>query len=115
MTMTLQQYSQQALTTMLKTHEYGDVSAKLTAQVLGLLGESGEIAEKFKKIIRDKDGKLSPEEIEEILKELGDVLWYVNAISNLLGSDLETVASLNIDKVTSRKARGVSHGSGDNR
>lgn len=87
----------------------------LLSQVLGLVGESGEIADKFKKLIRDKKGELSDEAKREILKELGDVLWYVNTISSLLGSSLDEVAQNNLDKVLSRKARGVIQGSGDNR
>lgn len=113
--MKIDEYSQQALTTLLGEHAYGDIEPKLLDQVLGLVGESGEIAEKFKKLIRDKKGKVSDEDRQEILKELGDVLWYVNTISTLLGSNLEDVAQKNLDKVLSRKERGVTMGSGDNR
>jgi len=84
-------------------------------QVFGLVGESGEVAEKFKKLIRDKNGQMLPEDKEEIIKELGDVLWYVNSLSILLGSSLEAVAQKNLDKVLSRKERGATQGSGDNR
>jgi NTP pyrophosphatase (non-canonical NTP hydrolase) len=87
----------------------------LISQIFGLVGESGEVAEKFKKIIRDKQGALSGEDKAEILKELGDILWYVNSVASLLGSSLEEVAMKNLDKVLSRKARGVTKGSGDNR
>ena len=85
------------------------------AQVLGLVGESGEVAEKFKKLIRDKQGRISEEDKAEILKELGDILWYVNAVSHLLGSSLEEVASNNLSKVLARKEQGKLAGSGDNR
>ncbi|MBQ2659672.1 hypothetical protein IJF85_01715, partial [Candidatus Saccharibacteria bacterium] len=47
-------------------------------KVLGLTGEAGETADKFKKIIRDKSGQISDEDRYEISKELGDVLWYVS-------------------------------------
>lgn len=73
------------------------------------------MAEKFKKLIRNKAGKLSEEDTQEILKELGDILWYINSVATLLGSDLEAVAQQNLDKVLSRKSRGLSRGSGDNR
>lgn len=43
---------------------------------LGLIGEIGEVAEKLKKIIRDKNRIISFEDKEEIKKELGDVFWY---------------------------------------
>lgn len=113
--MTIKEYQTQAFTTLTTDHAYGDISAQLMAQLLGLVGESGEVAEKVKKILRDKDGKLSDEDRQELLKELGDILWYVNAVSQLLGSDLETVAQKNLEKVLSRKARGVTKGKGDNR
>lgn len=92
-----------------------DMDATLIAQVFGLVGESGEVAEKFKKIIRDKKGQISDEDRAEILKELGDILWYVNAVAHLLDSNLEEVATSNLEKVLSRKQRGVQAGSGDNR
>ena len=92
-----------------------DIDATLIAQVFGLVGESGEVAEKFKKLIRDKKGEISSEDKAEILKELGDILWYVNAVAHLLDSSLEEVASKNLDKVLSRKQRGATTGSGDNR
>lgn len=96
-------------------HAFGDMKPELVSQVLGLVGESGEVADKFKKLIRDKNGALDPADIHEILKELGDVLWYVNSISYLLGSNLEEVAQQNLDKLLSRKSRGQLSGSGDNR
>lgn len=111
----MDEYSIKALSTLTAAHAYGDVSAELMAQVLGLVGESGEIAEKFKKILRDKAGKLSDEDKAELLKELGDVLWYVNSVAYLLGGTLDNVAKANIDKLASRKARGKISGSGDNR
>lgn len=113
--MTLNEYQTQAFSTLTTDHAYGDISAQLMAQLLGLVGESGEVAEKVKKILRDKDGKLSEDDTGELLKELGDILWYVNAVSQLLGSDLETVARMNLAKVLSRKSRGVTKGQGDNR
>ena len=85
------------------------------AQLLGLVGETGEIAEKFKKIYRDKGGELSEEDKLEITKELGDVLWYVSAVSTYLGISLQNVADQNIEKLLSRKKRDALKGSGDNR
>lgn len=100
---------------MTHDHAYGDISPQLMASILGLSDESGEVLGKFKKLLRDKDGKLSAEDKKEILKEIGDVLWYVNSISHLLDSSLEEVAKMNNEKLLSRKARGVVKGSGDNR
>lgn len=113
--MQLKDYSDQALSTLLGEHDIVDMDATLLSQVFGLVGESGEVAEKFKKLIRDKKGEISEADKQEIIKELGDILWYVNSVSALLGSSLEEVAKKNLDKVLSRKERGVTHGSGDNR
>lgn len=113
--MNFNEYQKKAISTLTSDHTYGEISAELMAQILGLVGESGEVAEKFKKIIRDKKGELSAEDKKELLKELGDILWYVNAVSVLLGSSLSEVAEANLEKVLSRKSRGVTKGSGDNR
>lgn len=113
--MTFNEYQTQAFSTLTTDHAYGDISPQLMAQLLGLVGESGEVAEKVKKVLRDKNGVLSADDTKELLKELGDVLWYVNAVSQLLGSSLEEVAQANLEKVLSRKARGVTKGHGDNR
>ncbi len=83
--------------------------------ILGLCGETGEVAEKLKKIKRDKQGVFDDASKAEIIKELGDVVWYVTNIAQSLGSNLEEVMSVNIEKVNSRRERGVMNGSGDNR
>jgi NTP pyrophosphatase (non-canonical NTP hydrolase) len=113
--MTIEEYQSQAITTLVSDHSYGDLSAQLISQLFGLVGESGEVAEKVKKLLRDKQGNLSNEDKAELLKELGDILWYINSVSHLLGSSLEEVAQANLDKVLSRKSRGVTKGNGDNR
>lgn len=113
--MTFDEYQEKAISTLTSTHDYGDITPELMAQVLGLVGESGEVAEKFKKLVRDKQGALSDDDRKEIIKELGDILWYVNAVAVLLGGSISDVAETNLDKVLSRKSRGVTHGSGDNR
>ncbi|QCT40994.1 nucleoside triphosphate pyrophosphohydrolase family protein [Candidatus Saccharibacteria bacterium oral taxon 488] len=113
--MTIDEYAKKAIATLIGTHEYGEIDARLMAQVLGLVGESGEVAEKFKKLVRDKQGILTDDDRTEILKELGDVLWYVNAVAHLLGSSLEEVAQMNNQKLASRQARQQLHGRGDNR
>lgn len=85
------------------------------AKLLGLSGEAGEVAEKFKKIIRDQNGQITPENKAEIQKELGDVLWYLATIARYLDIPLEDIAITNIEKLSSRQSRGKINGSGDNR
>ena len=84
-------------------------------KVLGLAGEAGETADKFKKILRDKDGLISEEDRTAIIKELGDTLWYIAAIARYLDMPLSEVASTNLDKLESRTQRGTMHGEGDER
>ncbi len=82
---------------------------------LGLSGETGEIAEKIKKVLRDSEGSVSEKTKQELEKELGDVLWYLSQLATELGLSLDEIASLNIEKLKSRQKRGEVHGSGDNR
>jgi len=94
---------------------YPNKGNNLIYPVLGIAGEAGEVAEKVKKLIRDSDGVPTDEWKRELMKELGDVLWYVSAIATELGYSLENVAEFNILKLSSRKDRDMLHGSGDNR
>ena len=87
----------------------------LIEKVMGLPGEAGETIDKFKKIIRDKNGMISLSDKEEIKKELGDVLWYVTMIAEYLEIPLSEVANANLEKLESRYVRNKIHGSGDNR
>ena len=112
MTMNIDDYQQQALTTVLSS---GDEFKDLMHWVLGLNGEAGEVAEKLKKILRDKDCVVSDADKTEMAKELGDVLWYLAVFAHDLGVPLSEIAQANLDKLKSRKARGMLGGSGDNR
>jgi NTP pyrophosphatase (non-canonical NTP hydrolase) len=82
---------------------------------MGLVGEAGEIANKVKKIIRDKKCCVSQSDIDDLTKELGDVLWYVSELASQLGKSLSTVAKGNIDKLSKRKEAGTLQGNGDDR
>ena len=84
---------------------------RLVENTLGLVGEAGEVAEKIKKYIRD-DTKVSQ---KDIIKELGDVVFYATALANYFYSNLPEVLETNMDKLNSRAKRGVIKGSGDNR
>lgn len=86
-------------------------SDRLVENTLGLVGEAGEVAEKIKKLIRDS----SRFQNEEIMKELGDVVFYATALANIYGRGLQEVLELNIQKLDDRQKRGKLKGSGDNR
>jgi len=114
--MQISDYSTQAISTDLYDKEGQAIdSHAMLEKVLGLVGEAGEVAEKFKKILRDKNGQATPEDKKELAKELGDILWYINSVGIYLGFSLEEIAQNNLDKVLSRRERGVTQGSGDNR
>lgn len=98
-----------------KTAIYPKLGKNFLYPTIGLFGECGEIAEKIKKIIRDKHNKVSKADKMEIKKELGDVLWYISALCSELKLSLNDVAESNISKLQSRKNRNLLHGDGDNR
>ena len=82
---------------------------------LGLAGEAGEVCEHIKKAIRDDGGIVSEERRRKLRKEIGDVLWYVAALSSELGLQMSDVARANIEKLADRHERGVLSGEGDER
>ena len=84
-------------------------------KILSLVGEAGEVAEKYKKIIRDKKGIISKQDKQEIVKELGDVLWYVAVRAYYLEESFDDLAKINLDKLAMRKKQSKLTGSGDNR
>jgi NTP pyrophosphatase (non-canonical NTP hydrolase) len=98
-----------------KTAIYPNLNNNFIYPLLGLVGESGEITEKIKKIIRDKDYKISDYDKQELSKELGDVLWYLANLASELKLNLNEIAELNLSKLEDRKNRNVIHGNGDNR
>jgi NTP pyrophosphatase (non-canonical NTP hydrolase) len=83
---------------------------RIVYPALGLAGEAGEAVEHVKKSLRD--GVLNR---DSLIRELGDVLWYVAALARDIDCSLSEIAAGNIDKLTSRASRGVIGGSGDNR
>lgn len=74
------------------------------ANALG--GEAGELQNLVKKVYRDNSGKIQEDRREEMIDELGDVLWYVAAIASELQINLSEVAYKNrlktIQKVKDR-------------
>lgn len=84
---------------------------------LGLTGEAGEVAEKVKKLIRSGRSvrDLTRTESEEIVKELGDVQWYLAILAADLGVTLEHVMERNLAKLSDRRDRKMLEGNGDNR
>lgn len=121
--MKLNEYQTKAMETCV------DKSANTAYMLTGLTAEVGEINDKVAKWIRKGEARFesnylvfSTSEnnerkvyIGELVKELGDVLWFVAGLATRLGVSLEDVAQMNIQKLASRKKRGVIVGEGDNR
>ncbi len=101
------------------TAKYPNVGDNLPYLGLGIAGESGEVADKIKKFIRDTEftsvSDLTSEQKMPVAVELGDVLWYISQLATELGFTLEEVATMNIEKLYSRMDRAKLGGSGDNR
>ena len=98
-----------------KTAIYPNKDKNFIYPTLGLVGESGEVAEKVKKILRDKNNSFDYESKIAIKKELGDVLWYLSNLCDELDFSLNEVAEENLEKLNSRLSRGKISGSGDDR
>jgi|TARA_A100001011_G_C14179047_1_gene785963 NTP pyrophosphatase (non-canonical NTP hydrolase) len=79
---------------------------------LGLVGEAGEVANKVKKLIRDKKVL---HDTTVISSEIGDVMWYCAMLADYLDVNLGKIMDDNLDKLKSRKQRGTLGGTGDNR
>ncbi len=109
--MLLNDYQQQSR----QTARYPDVGNNLIYPTLGLTGEAGEVSDKVKKLIRDREGVVDERFTEDLALELGDVLWYVAQLATELGLSLEEVASANLRKLQSRSHRGTLQGEGDHR
>ncbi len=106
-------YQKKALETALHGEKY-----KIIYPALGLGNEAGEVLGKIKKWLRGDDGpdgKMSDERKAALKDEMGDVLWYLAVLARDLNIDLGDIAQVNIDKLQSRKKRGVLKGDGDKR
>ena len=105
------QYQKHAL----ETAVYPNIGQNIIYPALGLTGEAGEVSELIKKMIRDDGGQLTEQRREKLLKELGDVLWYVAVVAHEAGLMLGDVAQVNLDKLSRRKSEGKITGSGSDR
>lgn len=108
--MTLDEYQQTALSTAIYPHD-----REIPYLALALCGEAGEVADKVKKVLRDKGGQYFAPDIHAIALELGDVLWYAANLAQVLGYKLSDIARLNKEKINGRIERGTLHGAGDER
>lgn len=120
--MTLNDYQERAMETCMPSCD------NFSYMMLNLIGELGEFAGKVAKMKRKgqveiNGGDLCPQMSviewnyvqDELMKEAGDILWQLSGLCEVMGWKLDDVAQMNLDKLASRKARGVIDGNGDNR
>jgi len=98
-----------------ETAKYPNLGSNNIYPTLGLVGEAGEVAEKVKKVIRDKNSIFDEESKLAIKKELGDVLWYLSNLCTEFDFSLDEVALNNLEKLKLRADKGRISGSGDDR
>lgn len=108
--LTFDKYHHLAMTTKKYSGKY-----RLTYPTLGLVGEAGEVANKVKKVFRDDDGKFTEKRRDDIVNELGDILWYIAALADDMGVPLDVIARQNIEKLLKRDQEGTLQGEGDDR
>ena len=82
---------------------------------LKMNGEAGEFAEHLGKAMRDEGGAITDSRHTLLVKEIGDVLWYLAAACRELNVTLEQAAQINMDKLADRNNRNKLQGSGDAR
>ena len=97
------------------TAQYPNLGSNYIYPTLGLVGEAGEVAEKVKKVIRDKKGVFDDESKLGLKKELGDVLWYISNLCTEFNFSMDDIALQNLEKLKLRAAKGKISGSGDDR
>lgn len=112
--MQLDHFQVEALKTAIYPQRGTKSEAAIAYASLGLAEEAGEVAGKIKRVFRG-DFELNDETREIIAKELGDVLWYLSALSFELGYSLNEIAELNLLKIKDRVEKGTQRGSGDDR
>jgi NTP pyrophosphatase (non-canonical NTP hydrolase) len=84
---------------------------RLEYLVAGLAGEAGEVASAYAKYVRDDTPRNTLR--KDLVKELGDTLWFISEIAQFMDIDLDVIAEQNILKLTDRKERNVIGGSGN--
>ena len=111
--MEFNEYQKRASTTADFTGRPGEYP--LMYSCMGLAGETGEVIEKVKKVMRNNGGKMTEEQREAIKQEIGDVLWYLSQVARFCDIAFDDAAKANVEKLADRRARGVIRSEGDAR
>jgi|ERR1041385_8083752 NTP pyrophosphatase (non-canonical NTP hydrolase) len=83
--------------------------AGLEYSILGFVGEAGELANAYKKILRDNHGQINDDRLVGLCLELGDALWYMARIAKELGFSFNDIATMNIEKLARRATMNQLH------
>ena len=113
--MTFDEYQKQALTTAYTNPKHKDTLMDQTVWAMGIVGEAGEVIGKWKKMVAYNEGTITDEFLQDIKKELGDIVWYIAVLANSLDISFEEIMEVNLNKLKDRKERNVIKGKGDNR
>lgn len=115
--MELNEYQEKAMTTCMAS------SNNFSYMFLNLVGEVGEFASKVAKAIRKEKACIDCDvlmmngcqhnEVEDLQKEAGDILWQLSGLCTVMGWSLEDIAQQNLDKLAARKAARTIDGNGD--
>ncbi len=97
--MNFNEYQKETRKTDLGTGPEHNISPYWLYYVLGLAGETGELIEKIKKHFRDDYGNMTTQREDQIVKEAGDVLWYLARLLDELGMDFDDIAKTNLTKL----------------
>ena len=100
--MTVNEYQKLAMRTLGDERNERDM---LTLAALGLCGESGEVSDLIKKYLYHGHELKK----DELIKELGDVAWYLAEAATALNVPLEDIFIANIEKLKNRYPDGFSH------
>ena len=92
--MTINEYQELAQ----RTSSTDMLCTKIENGILGLCGETGEIADVYKKYVFQQHNF----DEAHMVEELGDVCWYVAELATGLGVTLEKVMEQNVEKLRKR-------------
>jgi NTP pyrophosphatase (non-canonical NTP hydrolase) len=96
--MTFNEYRKKAMKTK---KPWDEKNLELAYYGLGLAGEAGEVTEIIKKHLSG----IKEINSDHMKREIGDVLWYIAAMTDYFGFDLNEIAQINIDKLTARHGK----------